>query len=788
MPWRILAVALAALAGGGARAQVRADDPVKYVSDRLSELEQTLQEISRVVARLPDAYLKAPGLQPSYEVQSRLNDGQVAYFLQDYFQASLILFDIVENPRNRGAPGYEDALYYLADSLYQNRNWVGARKYFGEILQNPRSRYTQDALAKVVSIALSTGRHGEIDRFYARLVQSGAPIAPEVPYLVGKSLYGRGELERAAAVFAAIPASSPRFFPARFYLGATRARQGKYADAIAIFDEIRKVDPASVRGKDDAETRKILAQNQRIVELCHLALGRLHYELGDLQRASEAYQDVHRKSDLFPEALHELAWTWIKAKEYQKARRALEILMLSRHDLQFIPEAQVLLGDLQLLQGSSEEATSTYLSVKGTFEPVRKELEETIARHHDPVRYFNSLLQEKLDRMDPSALLPPIATRWVQASEPVVKAMHLVRDLASSRQQIQEANRIISQLEAALDAKDNVEIFPVLREGRAVALEHENKLVQARRVLTFAEGLLVRPNLGPDERAALAAAEAAREKEEARFKTIPFSKEDYLKRREEHRRRIAKLEEDAHKLGLQIDGLRAQIVAMVKFWKDTRGQRTLTPEQEKEILDRIEREREEIRGLFLHQERLLGLLGNERAKAGVGDRALAVEDRIRERFSEAVERERAALAPARSRLSGERLALVRRMDGMRDRIAQDLAALSAFRERLKTLVASRTQELRQKVDAEKRVLARYQQELAEQEGESEQVVGRVAYANYQKVQKKFYDLVIKADRGLTEIAWREKEKRSRRVRQLVQDKKSEIKVLEQEFKDVLAEE
>jgi tetratricopeptide (TPR) repeat protein len=659
----------------------------------------------------------------------------------------------------------------------------------GEILQNPRSRFYQEALSRLVSMALLTGHHDQVDLYYGRLMQSGAPdVAPEIPYLYGKSLFARGGLDRALAVFAGVPSSNPYFFQARFFLGAIEVRRARYADAIKHYLELYKVDPVGYRGKNEADTKKVVAQNQRVLELTHLALGRIYYELGDLDRAAQAYQEVPRQSNLFPESLHELAWTWVKGKSYEKARRVLEILMLSRHDIQFIPEAQVLLGDLQLLMDRFDEATNTYLSVKSSYEPMRKQLLDLLARHEDPVRFFNLLLSEKLDRLDPSNMLPPLAHRWVRAGPEMEKTLDLVRDLGMGREQVNESKKIIARLEAALGASDKIEIFPLLREGRAVALELTNKLLQARRVLSFLESLLAKDALSPEEGSALEAAEAARQKGEESLAKVPRTREDYFQRRDEQQRKMAAMEGELHQLGVQVDGIKAQLVAVAKYRQDTQASRVPDSEPEKRLLAQIEEEKAAMRALEGQLEGLKKRVNVERARTGVGDDALAADDRIRQAYGELLMREEGVLAPARGRLAGEKRELAGRLEGIRERVVQGQAEVAAFRERLRGLVDAKSQEIQRQVAAEKEIVSGYDRELGGVEASSERVAGEVAYENFKKVQRKVYDLVVKADSGITEIAWQEKERRYRKVKQLVQDKKTELKNIEGEFQDVLRQE
>ena len=56
-----------------------------------------------------------------------------------------------------------------------------------------------------------------------------------------------------------------------------------------------------------------------------MALGRIHYERNQPSRAIDRYLEVSRKSDLFDETMFEVAWVYVKNKEFDKALRALDV-------------------------------------------------------------------------------------------------------------------------------------------------------------------------------------------------------------------------------------------------------------------------------------------------------------------------------------------------------------------------------------------------------------------------------------------------------------------------------
>jgi hypothetical protein len=63
----------------------------------------------------------------------------------------------------------------------------------------------------------------------------------------------------------------------------------------------------------------------------------------------------------------------------------------------------------------------------------------------------------------------------------------------------------------------------------------------------------------------------------------------------------------------------------------------------------------------------------------------------------------------------------------------------------------------------------------------------VAAASFESVKKRFYDIVIKADIGVVDVAWRQKEERTHTINDLVRAQKDALDDLEHDFKELSEE-
>src|SRR5262249_25727855 len=149
----------------------------------------------------------------------------------------------------------------------------------------------------------------------------------------------------AQQAFDKIQMGSPYYFQARYFQGTLRVQQKDYAGAVPIYENLLT---QTAKTDDD----------KRVQELTHLALGRLHYERSEFPQAVDEYQKAPRPSPPLPHMLYEVAWTFIKGattivdedkvreadrkkKEFEKAFRALDLLLLATPDSPQAPEVRI---------------------------------------------------------------------------------------------------------------------------------------------------------------------------------------------------------------------------------------------------------------------------------------------------------------------------------------------------------------------------------------------------------------------------------------------------------------
>src|SRR5262249_29966658 len=136
-----------------------------------------------------------------------------------------------------------------------------------------------------------------------------------------------------------------------YFLATTYVAKLDLAKATEVFTDIINRKPKT-------------SNDRRVIELSELALGRLYYERDQPSKAVDSYLLVDRHSDLFPDVLYEVAWVYVKGKQYDKALRALELLSLSEPSSTKTPTVRILEGNLRIRKAQMIRASA----VLGTIE------------------------------------------------------------------------------------------------------------------------------------------------------------------------------------------------------------------------------------------------------------------------------------------------------------------------------------------------------------------------------------------------------------------------------------
>ena len=747
-----------ALALGGPRA--RADE----VDDYNRKLIDVDQRVRNMLADFRDTAPPTPDV-----ADRRVLDAQVLFNLKNYEEAATILLDVVEKyPSSRA---YDDAIFLLGESIYQARDYYPARQYFTlAIKKQTNSKAEQQALQRLIEIALRTGDYDQIDEYLQRL--SGVPnqlLEPGVPYVRGKYLYFRGKLTESAQSFLSIPPSNPYYFQARYFLATIAVKNGDLAGASVTYDSILKLQPPDDSAKD-------------IQDLARLALGRILYERNQFDRAIEAYESVAHTSRHFSKAKYEEAWTYIKATKWKEAWEAIDLLILSSPDDNEAPEMRLLMGNLQLRMSNFYLASDSFSKTRDEFEPIHRQLQAEVVRAQQDSAYFENLVGKNLDKFDVATFIPPNAAKWVKADPDVARLLALTSDVGEIERALKDSEQIVVKLERAMQTSGRAGIFPDLAAARTQSVEIMNQMVEARQRFVRGVRLLLEPILRGEEKAELDHINSERDALERQIKNLPMTRDALKARDRDVRGQYDQLDGQGSELNVEIQSLEAQLVAVEQFYRTSQAEQKIRPE---DIEGPIKDLRVAIDELHTMHDKVRDDIAEASRESSTAGAAGEEERRMTATLENLLKQEQEIQARAKGRLSADKQVQVDRMNGVLARVDAVDRLLGEFDGRVDAQAAARLEKVRGYIAVEKEELNHATAKLGNVLGESQSLGGGLAQAMFTKVADRFYDLVVRSDVGIIDVAWGLKDEKTQQVTKLTTQKNLEMKTLDEDFKKLL---
>ncbi len=768
----LLSVVLCAAAAQAQRGKVSAAELQQQVEEVARQVEIARNNIDLVEKQYT---LREEASDEAARLQ-RFSDGEIQYLLNEFSTAALLFYDLVANKDFQKGPRYADALFYLADSLYQQKNYLGSRLYLRQLLALRAGHY-KEALARYLEIAGRLNEFTGIDDYIkqARGLSGGA-LPPELTYVYAKWMFRRPDLSpedripRSRAIFQTLAgdATGPFHLQSAYFIGVGYVRLKQWDLALAQFLAITQID-----ARDDKE--------RAVKELAELSMGRVYFEVGKYDEAIDRYARISQQSDSFPDSLYEIAWSYVRKGELERAKNATEVLLLVAEGSVLDPEARILQGTLLQKLQKYDDAIDTYNYVINQYSPVRDEIEALLTINKDPVQYFDELLARNEKTLDVTRLLPPVALKWASTRQEVAEAVEITSALDASRRGIEESGAIADRILRSLDER-GVESFPVLQEGYTRADAVDTSLTRSEATLTRIEEFLVDDFMNAEQKRQLDEVKQKQLELKKRIETLPTTTEQVRARKERIQAAIDALEKTAFQLGIDLQSQQAQLTAVRKYVDDTRVQRKGKPGDEKIFLEKVTMEQRALDGMQAQLDELRAQLLSERNNA---DKAVGGEGLLKQDYAQLMEQQRQLLGQSRQGIMSDAQKVLLRADVVRADAIAVRERVSRSKGIVRERVAQKAQKLREQVLMEQRLIEDYRTETAAVTGETRNLVGRIAFDSFRRVRQSFDDLVLKANVGVVDVSFQRKQDKTSAIQKLAGQKDRELKQLDDEFKEVL---
>jgi tetratricopeptide (TPR) repeat protein len=738
-------------------------------SRRLASYENEARQLATDV-NLPDTSTGAAG-------QRRLVDAEVAYALGDYDTSALILFDLAG--KQQGADN-EAATYYLGESLLKKGDRGAARGYFKQVVDmgNTGGKFYGTSVERLLDIAITDGDQTSATDALSALDRG--PRMPSVPYAKGKYLFSQGKYDDAISAFNEVPKGSDFELQALYYMGATQVAKKELEKATDTYTDLINRKPRSWT-------------DRRVIELGQLALGRLFYEREQPSKSIDSYLLVDRHSDLFPDALYEVAWVYVKSKQYDKALRALELLEQSDPTSTKTPTVRILEGNLrirkaQMIRTAQVEgtinpneksdpeteyakATKIFGDTHDMYAPSYEALRRVGQGNQNPEAFVEQIAERSQHVFQSAAPMPEAAAQMLRDQPDVQRFVSVERDISDVESNIRETEATITRLEAVLAAPDHSMLYPRLasRRSRIGAIQEELNTLRGQ----IADQELALVSAGGE----LAGLTATRKQIADAYGANP--EQAYADRVSTAQADYDKLDDAASEVDSTIDSTQAIAVALRMY--TTTGN---VPEDQKasalKDLDDAAREAQSIEDELaaVHREVVLG-----KDLAGIGDETIVKARDDRKKLKAALDAEHRALAGMAS--SSRNPSKSQELVTLGDRAARIADQLEQTDSQIAGTVEQGISKAHVQLLDARRELGSYQQELVGYEAESRTLGGQVLAGSFKDVRDKLEDVVIRTDVGTVDVAWSRKEDSDDDYKRLGLARARELKQLRDEFRDIL---
>jgi tetratricopeptide (TPR) repeat protein len=715
------------------------------------------------------------------------NEAETEFLLENYEGAAAGLLEAVSVPSYKSEPTYVQALYYLGESLYRTENFIEAKHYFRQAvsLMTPsrESRY-QDTITRLIRVSELTGDAQGVDEAY-QAAQAVGVLRSEVIYLYGKWTSNRRDIPlseratRADADFAKILPAQSYYAQATYFRGALKVQQGLLDEAIPFFDTVTKI-PNQNNQRADAKLK-------RVRDMATLAIARILAEQGKFTEAVEQYHLLPSDSEEFVDGLFERAETLVRMGNYEEALRTSEILLVVGKDTSIAADAKLLNAGLLLRLGQTspenyERATQAFSEIARSYRPVREQV-LSIVNHPDPVKYFDEHLKSQ-GSADFTKLLPKAAQGLVDPTNEVRSATNIQRSLGGARKDTEFSQELAKKLIDVL-SRGGLDMFPQLREANGRAVQMSNALTKLESELVTLQSKLLGESVSPEAKEKLERLKSERDQLDQAFQQLPKNQDEYDKRVQKYRQVVSGLERKSFELQRKIDEYRATLNGLEKFWRDTQSTRNLNAvarrEQEgdfrqmKMVVEQLEERRAAI-GKQIQREKE-GLIA---AANGGKD-----EENLRSRYHAQFQQTQEIVNASLPNLPEDTRALLTRLDSARAEIDREQALLTGLRKQLRERADERGNVYRQRIITEQLKLTDYDGSITSITGQSGQLIGQIAVDALQRVSKQVYDIVVRGDVGVIDVAWARKQEHTDNITRNGKDRDDAVKAIQDRFKEVL---
>lgn len=669
----------------------------------------------------------------------KMKKGDFFFEKGDYATAAGIFYSVTVSVSDNDAVKSE-ALYKLGESLFIMKNYVSATRYYETLAASASGELKVKALKRLIFISCSLGEYEAAEKYYDQFAKGGSDISsdPELLYYLAKSLFFGGKTAESAKLFSAVQKDAAFYPQAQYFLGVMALRDKKLEEARAYNEEILSL-------PENSEYHSF----GNIRELAELAVARIAFELDDQETASAHYIPVAFDSHFFPQAYYELSWTFIKRDQFDNAIETLRLVQNADPHSQIATKAQILEGTLLVKMGRFGEALVLFDSIVTKYTKYQDELFSV-----DGKAFLASGRTGKVSDF----LLPysPAVRTVLEDSKKFSETVALNDTIIELEEELKRIDELEKKVSAIAGNKNVAALFPPLKAAVKSVMSLRN------RVAVIKNSLVMTRNVSESQRGEFETLDSEKRELLEIKDTVSVAPERIRERAEEYGDKVVKLDEKMHIVSMELDNLEVRLDALIASYSE---ERKVAKENEKEVLDRIGKERERFNGLTAESESCQTEIDDEKNGLVFGGTLIEAENSIRDSFNGIVARQYSMVG------SSDIASVISEADRID-------AKLADFMERLNDAMKGIITDVRVSYEQERNTVDGYRSELLRAKREVEEMAVLALYSNMNTARNIFADLVLQGDLGLIDVAWEKKEESSSEIMRLKTQKAKELQQLQ----------
>lgn len=731
-------------------------------------------ELGGRVQLLRSQYVTVAEFRSQNDAVTKIADAQLRYRIRDWDSASILLAQVVDEPRYAASAGLRDAKFMLADSLFHLRNFELAKKHFRDLIATKDANYTLKSARRLLEMAYIDGDYSDLDAMFAEFASSEmGNFGPDVAYMRGKAQYGQGNFEAALASFIGVKGAAILEFRAAYFAGVTRARLGQLEESRQAFEALIQ---QLAKQKGNAE--------RELLNLARLGRARIYYEQQQFGVAIEAYGEVDPESPQYKASLFEQAWCYQREGRSRDAILALQRLQIyASNDPElryYLPEAGLLIGDFQLRENRFQEATASFARVIRSQRPDVAGVDQILASQSDPAAFLKLLVNEADGLLE----LPAFAQPFFVQDKELKQALAISNDLAQASDNVADSELALAELDTGINSRSRVNIFPEMRDGWARGIELEMDSLQLLIGSVNAERALLENKLPAAASAELDKLRADRAALETSYRAQPRSFAEMTQRQEVSVKQIRALSVELFAVKQDLEASIREVRELRETIADNQRLGKISPTLAERQRTSLEDNASDLNRRLDSVATLQRDIAARSVEVGVADDVSASERELRLRFRDSLRREAEILARYRQ-LAPASNDVFAQADAVRANVDSSQAALDAYFNDIDRAVDAKIADLRGVLSEEQARMITIRATLDKLRADGSRLTGSVAQASFGRVRDRLNGIMMRANIGVLDVAWQQKEELTKEIGELVRRRQDAINIIDADFEEIL---